>query len=169
MLRSFITVAIVFGVSSASACLQAKPNYTYKLGGEIQLQENGQVYTGCVVTSGNLTLKNNEIFRLQGLVIECNERMLGHNSHYFELKNGQVNQTQSGFSGSYDSHNLLVSYSVSDVDGTYNETNQLEFAEKCEAVSLDIDIKKTGKDNYSAKISGLLTSKMSRRAKTQKQ
>lgn len=163
MLRSILAIAIVFGVSSASACLQAKANYTYKLDGTIGLQENGQAYTGCVVTGGYLTLKNNEIFRIQGLVIECNERMLGHNSYYFELKNGQVNPTQSGFSGTYDKYNLAVTYSVSDSDGTYAETNILEFEKKCEAVLLDIEIKKTGKENYSAKMSGLLTAKISRK------
>ncbi len=165
MFRSLTAIAIMFGVSSASACLQAKPNYTYKLGGDIQLQENGQAYTACAVTGGYLTLKNNEIFRIQGLVIECNERMLGHNSYFFELKNGQVNPTQSGFSGSYDKYNLSVTYSVSDVDGTYDETNVLEFTKKCDAVSIDIDIKKSGKENYSAKISGLLTSKINRSKK----
>ncbi len=168
MLKTVISIAIIFGVSSASACLQAKPNYTYKLGGKIVLQENGQVYTGCTVTSGYLTLKDNEVFRMQGLVIECNERMLGHNSHYFELKNGQVNQTQSGFSGSYDMYNLFVTYSVSDVDGTYDETNLLEFSKNCDAVSLDVQIKKAGKENYSAKISGLLTAKISRSVKARK-
>lgn len=162
MFKVLLSTAIIFGASTASACLQAKPNYAYQLSGGISLQENGQTYTGCTVQGGYLTLKNNEIFRLQGLIIECNERMLGHNSMYFELKDGQVNPTQSGFSGSYDMYNLFVTYSTTDQDGKYDETDIVEFSKKCDQVSLDIDIKKTGVKNYSAKISGVLTTKISR-------
>ncbi len=168
MLKTLVSLAIVFGVSSASACLQAKPNYSYQLSGAISLEENGQTYTACTVQGGYLTLKNNEVMRLQGLIIECNERMLGYSSRYFELKNGQINPTQSGFSGSYDMYNLFVTYSLADQDGTVDETDMLEFSKTCDALSLDVEIKNTGKENYSAKISGLLTAKISRRLKARK-
>jgi len=169
MLKTLISIAVIFGVSSAQACLLAKPNYSYQLSGSISLEENGQKYTGCVVQGGYLTLKNNDTFRVQGLVVECNERMLGHNSLYFQLKDGQVNPTQAGFTGSYDMYNLLVNYNYSDTDGAYDETSLLEFSKKCDEVSLDIDIKKSGKVNYAGKISGVLTAKISRVAKKQKQ
>ncbi len=168
MLKALFSLAVIFGVSSSQACLLAKPNYSYELSGNISLQENGQKYTSCVVRAGYLTLKNGESFRVQGLVIECNERMLGHNSLYFQLKDGQVNPAQAGFTGSYDMFNLFVNYSSTDSDGTYDETSLLEFSKTCDTVSLDIDIKKSGKVNYVGKISGVLGAKMSRVARKQK-
>ena len=160
MLKGLLSLALVFVASSASACLQLQPNFAYKLSGKIALQENGTTYTGCEVKDGYLTMKNGEVFRLQSLVIECNERMLGHNSSFLTLKNGKVNPEQAGFNGTYDTHKVQVTYAQADVDGTYEEHDSILFAEKCDAVALDVTMKKTGKVNYDGHFLGQLTAKL---------
>lgn len=162
MLKAALALAIIFGLSTSHACLQVKPNFSYKLSGNIELQENEKAYTDCVVSDGYASLQNGETFRIQNMVIECNERMLGHNSMFYTLKDGQVSPEESGFGGSYDKHNLAATYTVTDKDGTFTETNILKFSPKCDALNIDVEVKKSGKVNYHGRFIGTLSTKLSR-------